>query len=116
MSADHTYLTFSPVDFSLVGTHTIEIILSDGQPLSTRYPFTVTVTNTPPYFNLTKPVATLKFRFNELQHYDLPSWTDDEGHDVYLVTTKTEAFITQVDKGYIFEPKDPNREIGDFVI
>jgi hypothetical protein len=64
VSADHTYLTFNPADFSLVGTHTIEIILSDGQPLFTRYPLIVTVTNTPPYFNLTKPVTTLKLRFN----------------------------------------------------
>jgi hypothetical protein len=64
VSADHTYLNFNPVDFSLVGTYRIEIILSDGQPLSTRYPLTVTVTNTPPYFNLTKPVTTLELRFN----------------------------------------------------
>jgi len=76
----------------------------------------VTVTNTPPYFNLTKPLATLTFRFNYLGHYDLPSWTDDEGHDVFLVTTKAEAFITQVDRGYIFEPKVPGLDIGEFLI
>ncbi len=65
---------------------------------------------------MTQPVATLKFRFNYLAHYDLPSWTDDEGHEVFLVTTKTEVFITQVDKGYLFEPKVPTKDIGDFVI
>jgi hypothetical protein len=116
VSADHTYLTFHPVDFTLLGTHTLSILLSDGQPLSTSYPLTLIVTNTPPYFNQSQPPAALAFRFGFLGHYDLPPWADDEGHTVYLVTTKSEAFITQVDRGYIFEPKVASQDIGEFLI
>ena len=30
VSADNTYLTIQPTDFSLIGIHNLEIILSDG--------------------------------------------------------------------------------------
>ena len=66
-------------DFTLVGLHDLEIILSDGQPLSTKYVLKLNVTNTPPYF-IDKLPEDLRVRFNHPHYYELPAYTDDEGH------------------------------------
>jgi hypothetical protein len=120
VSADKKNLTFNPTDFSLPGEHTVDVIIADGQPLSSRYTLTVTVLNTPPYFLKAKPVASLSIRLNAPSYYALPAFQDDEGHEIFLITTSPQlgsSFITQDENaGYKIEPKDPTKDIGTFQI
>ena len=44
--------TFKPQSVREIGNHTIRVFLSDGQPLSTNYTFTITVNNSAPLFLL----------------------------------------------------------------
>ncbi len=43
-------LTISPILFTDVKTHTMTLIVKDGEPKSTTYPLVITVTNTAPVF------------------------------------------------------------------
>jgi hypothetical protein len=60
-------LIVAPVAFAEVGVHNIEVILSDYSPGTTwltKTPWTITVTNSAPYFNVpVLPNATVQMNF-----------------------------------------------------
>ena len=79
-----------------MGMHTIQIALSDGQPLTTTESFTIEVTNMPPYFVKDVPYS-ISMKFNNTFNYILPNMTDPEGHAItyYLLSDPpVDAFLT----------------------
>jgi hypothetical protein len=64
-------ITFYPIAFSDIGSHLIEIKLSDGQPLSKLESFTIDVVNNPPYFVKQVPFS-VTMKFNLSYEYVLP--------------------------------------------
>lgn len=64
-------ITFYPISFSDIGSHLIEIELSDGQPLTTLESFTIDVLNNPPYFVKQVPFS-VTMKFNLSYEYVLP--------------------------------------------
>ena len=69
-SADAGPLIIAPVGFGEVGVHNLEVVLWDNSPGTsgmTKTPWTVTVTNTAPFFNvLVLPNATIQMNFINL--------------------------------------------------
>jgi hypothetical protein len=45
-----TAIQIGPSNFRSVGSHTVTIVLSDGQPLNSTYKITIAFTSTAPYF------------------------------------------------------------------
>jgi hypothetical protein len=80
-------LIVAPVGFGEVGVHNLEVVLWDysaGTSGYTKTPWTVTVTNTAPFFNVPiLPNATIQMNFIGL--YSVSTLIqDDEGHNAIL--------------------------------
>lgn len=100
-------LLFHPTaDFSLLGLHTIDIFLSDGQPLTRYETFTIEVVNFPPYFVNQLPYS-FSMKFNNTFNYVLPNMTDPEGHVIffYLISDpNVDAFLTNGSDQFSLKP------------
>jgi hypothetical protein len=80
-------LVVAPVGFGEVGVHNLEVVLWDystGTSGYTKTPWTVTVTNTAPFFNVPiLPNATIQMNFIGLYSFSTLI-QDDEGHNAIL--------------------------------
>jgi hypothetical protein len=89
-------ITVYPRLFADLGSHLIEIELSDGQPLTTIERFTINVINNPPYFVKQIPFS-VNMKFNLTYEYILPPMADAEGNTIYyhlLSTPSVDLFTT----------------------
>lgn len=82
---------FNPNSFSVIGTHMIEVTLNDSFRLS-NYTFTVTVTNTAPYFTVLPSDS--NFKMNLTHNFTIDNYTDDESNPVTMTIVSKPDYVT----------------------
>ena len=92
--------------FNDIGTYTITVTISDGQPLSTTQVFVVDLINTAPYF-IQSVASSIDIKFNLTFEYIIPPTKDDDGDTVtyfILSTPSIDAFLTMRNDRFILNP------------
>jgi large repetitive protein len=97
-SGTPSYITFTSTSFSIratsfsaIGTHTLTVTISDGQPLSTSKSIALTFTNSAPTF-ASAPVGQTVAN-NAILAYTLPASSDAEGNAFTITLTSTKTWV-----------------------
>lgn len=89
--------------------------MSDSQN-STSFPFKLSVVNTAPVFQSGKPKS-LRIQLNSHLDYPIPAFIDKEENPITVVMEKLPSLFTKFrDNILSFNPQDPNRDLGQFII
>ena len=118
----HSFIaTISPplTSFSLVGTTTLSIVLTDSLSAISRYSFSITVRNTEPVFTGLLPATAILVNVGVTSYYSLPPMSDAEGHSITVTNNfgagNTFTSYDAINKKYKFTQLD-NSVTGTFTI
>ncbi|TNV87064.1 hypothetical protein FGO68_gene2250 [Halteria grandinella] len=93
---------------------TFSITLTDPQPLSTSYTFSIIFTNVAPKFSGSTPFSTLKkIQVNQVISFPLPTIEDDQDPSLVKVENYLPSFIEFSDGVYTIAPKT-REHVGKF--
>lgn len=83
----------APTLFTEVGEHSLNIVLTDTEPISKTYPITITVTNSAPVFTGIIKLTDYTIKLNDYFDYILPPYADDENNPVFITLTPSLSHV-----------------------
>ncbi|TNV87025.1 hypothetical protein FGO68_gene14976 [Halteria grandinella] len=105
LSGNNGFQIYCDDSSKIQNPQTFQITLTDPQPLSSTYSFSVVFTNVAPKFSGSTPFSTLKkIKVNQIYSFPLPTIEDDQDPSLVKIKNDLPAFIDFSDGVYTIAP------------